>query len=95
MIKSFKNTITRKFYEGNEIRQFRTVNGQLATKRFDILHAATRLSDIPPLKSVNLHLLKGERKGQWAISVNGPWCICFDFHDGNAYNVELVDYHEG
>ncbi|RJP30904.1 MAG: plasmid maintenance system killer protein [Candidatus Omnitrophota bacterium] len=95
MIQSFKNTATRKYYEGCDVRQFRSVNRELAIKRFDILHAATQLADIPPLRSVNLHPLKGDRQGQWAISINGPWRICFDFHDSNAYHVELIDYHEG
>ncbi len=60
-----------------------------------MLDAATGLSDISPLKSVGLHPLKGDRKGQWAISVNGPWRICFRFKDGDAYEVEIIDYHKG
>jgi len=51
------------------------------------------LSDISPLKSVGLHPLKGKRQGQWAITVNGPWRICFRFKDGHAYDVEIIDYH--
>jgi proteic killer suppression protein len=42
---------------------------------------------------VGLHPLKGSRKGQWAIAVNGPWRICFRFRDNNAFDVEIVDYH--
>ena len=51
------------------------------------------LRAIGPLKSVGLHKLKGGRKEQWAIIVNGPWRICFRFHDGNAHEVEITDYH--
>ena len=40
-----------------------------------------------------LHLLKGERKGQWAMSVSGNWRLVFEFEDGNVTNVDLVDYH--
>jgi proteic killer suppression protein len=58
-----------------------------------ILNAADRLDQISPLKSVGLHPLKGSRKGQWAVTVNGPWRICFRFADGNADDVEIVDYH--
>jgi proteic killer suppression protein len=47
------------------------------------------------LKSVGLHKLKGDRKGQWAMTVNGPWRICFEFRKGDAYEVEIVDYHKG
>ena len=58
-----------------------------------ILDAATALSDISRLKSVGLHKLKGDRNGHWAISVNVPWRICFRFDNGDAWDVEIVDYH--
>jgi RelE-like toxin of type II toxin-antitoxin system HigB len=50
-------------------------------------------NDWIPLRSVGLHALKGDRRGQWAIAVNGPWRICFRFKGGDAYEVEIVDYH--
>jgi proteic killer suppression protein len=59
------------------------------------LNVAASLHDLSPLKSVGLHKLKGDRKGQWAMTVNGPWRICFEFRNGDAYNVEIVDYHKG
>ena len=59
------------------------------------LNAATSLSDLSPLKSVGLHKLTADRKGQWAMTVNGPWRICFEFRKGNAYHVEIVNYHKG
>jgi proteic killer suppression protein len=59
------------------------------------LNVAKSLGDLSPLRSVGLHKLKGDRKGQWAMTVNGPWRICFVFHKGDAFNVEIVDYHRG
>ena len=59
------------------------------------LNVAKRLRDLSPLKSVGLHKLKGNRKDQWAMTVNGPWRICFEFRRGDAYNVEIVNYHKG
>ena len=59
------------------------------------LNAAETLQDLSPLRSVGLHKLKGERKAQWAMTVNGPWRICFEFRKGDAFNVEIVDYHKG
>jgi proteic killer suppression protein len=61
----------------------------------NILDAAPSLAAISPLKSVGLHKLKGGRKGQWAITVNGPWRICFRFRDSDAHEVEIVNYHRG
>lgn len=54
---------------------------------------AQTLRDLSPLKSVGLHKLKGVRRNQWAMTVNGPWRICFEFRKGDAHNVEIVDYH--
>ncbi len=61
----------------------------------DALHAASSLQAISPLRSVSLHKLKGDRQKQWAMTVNGRWRICFTFADGDALDVELVDYHKG
>ena len=59
------------------------------------LDAAESLGDLSPLKSVGLHKLTGDRKGLWAMTVNGPWRICFHFKNGDAYDVEITDYHKG
>jgi toxin HigB-1 len=54
------------------------------------LDAATSLQDLSPLKNLGLHKLTGNRAGQWAMTVNGPWRICFIFKDGDAHDVEIV-----
>ena len=95
MIKSFKNAATEKLHQEGKATGFRGVDVELALERLDVLDAATRLADIPPLRSIHLHRLKGNRTGQWAISINGPWRICFEWRDGDAYNVEITDYHKG
>jgi proteic killer suppression protein len=59
------------------------------------LNVARTLHDLSPLQSVGLHKLKGDRGKQWAMTVNGPWRICFEFRKGDAYEVEIVDYHKG
>jgi proteic killer suppression protein len=59
------------------------------------LDSATSLQDLSPLRSVGLHKLTGSRKGQWAMTINGPWRICFRFRDGDAWDVEISDYHRG
>ena len=92
MIRSWGNTATRRLFETGKSR-FRGLDADSALELLATLHAAERLGHISPLKSVGLHPLKGDRRGQWAITVNGPWRICFRFKDGNAYEVEIVDYH--
>ncbi len=71
------------------------MDAEAAEELLAVLDAAVSLQDLSPLKSVGLHKLKGDRKGQWAMTVNGPWRICFRFRDGDAYDVAIVDYHKG
>jgi proteic killer suppression protein len=94
MIRSIKGSATRQFAEGGKSR-FRGLDHELARLRLAELDAAPSLAAISPLRSVGLHKLKGNRKGYWAINVNGPWRIVFRFEDGNAHEVEIVDYHQG
>jgi proteic killer suppression protein len=94
VIKSWKDSATRRFAESGK-GNFPGFDRELAVRRLNMLDSAVSLREISPLKSIGLHKLKGDRKGQWAITVNGPWRICFRFHDGNAYDVELTDYHRG
>ncbi len=65
----------------------------LARRRLRLLDEAERLEDLTGLASVGLHRLRGPRRGQWAISAGGPWRITFEFRDGHAWDVEIVDYH--
>lgn len=59
----------------------------------DMLESASELRDLAALPSNHLHPLYGDREGQWAISVNGPWRLCFRFEDGEVYDLKLVQYH--
>jgi len=92
VIVSWGNSATRRLFEQGKSR-FRGLNAEKALELLAVLNAAERLDHISPLKSVGLHALKGSRQGQWAITVNGPWRICFRFTKGHAYDVEIVDYH--
>lgn len=92
MIKSWADSATRRFAETGKSK-FTGMDVDAADDVLAMLDAATSLSDISPLKSVGLHSLKGNRKGQWAITINGPWRLCFRFKDGDAYDVEILDYH--
>ena len=92
MITSWGNSATRRLFETGKSR-FPGLDVDAALELLAVLNAAGRLDHISPLKSVGLHPLKGDRKGQWAMTVNRRWRICFRFKDGDAYDVEIVDYH--
>jgi len=95
MIRSWRNSVTRQVWEGERPNQFRGLDFEAATDLLLALNVAKALSDLSPLKSVGLHKLKGERKNQWAMTVNARWRICFEFRKGDAYEVEIADYHKG
>jgi toxin HigB-1 len=92
MIRSWANSVTRKFADGGKSK-FSGLDEMKAMDLLASLDAAVSLNDLSPLKSVGLHKLSGNRKDQWAMNVNGPWRICFRFEDGDAHDVEIVDYH--
>ena len=95
MIQSWGNSRSRRFYEKGKISKFRSLDIETAEELLAALDAATSLKDLSPLKSVGLHKLSGDRAGQRAMTVNGPWRICFRLKSGNAYDVEITDYHKG
>jgi proteic killer suppression protein len=95
MIRSWRNAASRKVWEGGKPNQFRGLDYAIAVDLLLALNVAKTLQDLSPLKSVGLHKLKGDRAGQWAMTANARWRICFFFREGDAYDVEIVDYHRG
>ena len=92
MIRSWANSATRRFAEAGKSK-FSGMDIEAAEERLVALEAATSLFDLSRLKSVGLHKLAGARKDQWAMTINGPWRMCFRFEDGDAWDVEIIDYH--
>ena len=82
-------------WEGERPNQFAGLDFDAAADLLLALNVAKTLLNLSPLRSVGLHKLKGDRKGQWAMTVNARWRICFEFTKGDANNVEIVDYHKG
>ncbi|HEX5079089.1 MAG TPA: type II toxin-antitoxin system RelE/ParE family toxin [Geminicoccaceae bacterium] len=95
MIRSWRNAASRKVWEGDRPNQFHGLDFDAAIDLLLALNAAKALSDLSPLRSVGLHKLKGERRTQRAMTVNARWRICFEFRRGEAFDVEIVDYHRG
>jgi proteic killer suppression protein len=92
VIKSWANRATQRFAEEGK-SGFSGLDEGLARHRLRLLDEAERLEDLTGLASVGLHRLRGARRIQWAISAGGPWRITFEFRGGNAWNVEIVNYH--
>ncbi len=92
MTKSWASKATQRLAEEGKCK-FSGLDEDAAIEMLAALDAASSLDDLSPLKSVGLHKLKGGRKAQWAMTINGPWRLCFRFADGDAWDVEIVDYH--
>lgn len=92
MIKSFKNKDTQALYEGKRVKQWHAFVKQ-AERRLEILDNATCLDDLRGLPSNRFEALLGDRKGQYSISINMQWRICFKWLNNEPYEVEIVDYH--
>ena len=93
MIRSFADAETQRFYTTGKSRRLPTDIRKRAAMRFVQLNAATRIEDLRMPPSNRLEALKGDRDGQWSIRVNDQWRVCFRFEKGDAFDVELVDYH--
>jgi proteic killer suppression protein len=93
MIKSFNSKETEKIWRGIVSKKLPIDIQQIARRKLRMLNNSKTLDDlrIPPAN--RLEKLKGNREGQWSIRINDQWRICFKFHEGNCYNVEITDYH--
>jgi proteic killer suppression protein len=94
MIRSYRDRDTECFAAGEKVRHWDPFRRQ-AEKRLRIFDAATSLGDLAALNSNRLESLKGNRKGQHSIRINGQWRICFNWpkNEPGPSNVEIVDYH--
>ena len=91
MIRSCADRETQKLLERRFSKKFAAIEKQ-ARVRLELLDAATSLRDFG-LPGLRLEALKGKRKGQYSIRINDRYRICFVWRDGDAYAVEIVDYH--
>ena len=92
MIFSFKNKETRQIFEGVRVKKWHGFTHQ-AERRLQLLDNATCLDDLKYLPSNRFEALSGDRKGQYSISINMQWRICFEWVNDEPHHVEIVDYH--
>ena len=95
MIKSFIDKEAKLIFDGYKSKKLPDTIQRAAYKKLRILHAAASLKDLKVPPGNKLHPLHEERDGQWGISINDRYRICFiwDEKTNDAYNVEITDYH--
>ena len=93
MIQSFGNPETERFFTTGKSRKIPSEILGRAAMRLKQLDAATRIEDLRLPPSNRLERLTKDRVGQWSIRINDQWRVCFRFANGDAHDVEIVDYH--
>jgi len=92
MIRSFRDSRTESLFNDQEVPRFRSIE-PVARRKPVYLHLAHRLEDLRVPPGNRLENMRGDRKGQHSIRINDQWRICFRWKDGDAFDVEIVDYH--
>ena len=92
MIKTFQNKDTETLFDDQLVRRFEAFE-RPARRKLHYLHGAKTLQDLLTPPGNRLEGLSGNREGQYSIRINDQWRICFRWIDGDAYDVEIVDYH--
>jgi proteic killer suppression protein len=93
MIKTFADRETQQLFTTGKSRRLPPDLVKRAVRRLEYIDLANELSGLKVPPSNRLHALKDDREGQYAISINDQWRICFRFMAGDAYDVEITDYH--
>jgi proteic killer suppression protein len=94
MIRSFADAETAQVWDGRQSRRFPPDIQATALRKLMMLNRSRTLTDLRVPPANRLERLKGKRAGQWSIRINRQWRVCFVWRDGDAENVEIVDYHD-
>jgi proteic killer suppression protein len=95
MIASFRDEETELIWKGRFSKKIKLPSQlhNIARRKLRMIAAATTLDTLRVPFNNRLEALKGDREGQWSIRINEQWRICFKWQNGNAYEVEITDYH--
>jgi proteic killer suppression protein len=92
VIRSFRGRDTEALFHDTDVPRLRAIE-RVARRKLLYLHRARTLDDLRVPPGNRLEALKGDRRGQHSIRINDQWRICFMWRNGEAFNVEIVDYH--
>lgn len=93
MIKTFADRRTQELFATGKSKRVPPEVAKRASRKLEYVDLATSIDDLRVPPGNRLHVLSGDRKGQYSISVNDQWRVCFRFVDGGAFDVEFCDYH--
>ena len=93
MIKSFKSKKLKRFFEADDAAGLPSGQSQKIADILAAIDTAERPAEVALFPGWRLHPLKGGLKGFWSVTITGNWRLLFRFEDGDAFDVDLVDYH--
>jgi len=93
VIQTFADKVTAAVFSGLQVRRLPPAIQDTARRKLKLIDAALSLENLRVPPGNRLEALRGERKGQWSIRINDQWRICFRWEEGDAFEVEIVDYH--
>ena len=93
MIASWADAEAKKLFNLQRSRKLPPDIQRVAIRKLWMLDAATEIGDLAVPPGNRLEKLHGDREGQWSIRINDQWRVCFTWSEGDAYDVEIVDYH--
>ncbi len=92
MIRSFGDDETEKVFNHRHSRRFAAFE-RVVFRKLRQIHSVSRVEELYEPPGNRLESLRAGRKGQWSLRINGQYRICFEWRDGDAFNVQIVDYH--
>lgn len=95
MIRTFRDKEAEGLFKRERSRRIPSDIQRVALRKLRMIHRAMNINDLRVPPADHLERLKGRREGQYSIRINDQWRICFEWHNGDAFKVELVDYHKG
>lgn len=93
VIRSFRSRAAEEIWYGKKARELPTEIQRIARRKLRMVNNAQNLMDLRVPPGNRLEALKGDRAGQYSIRINEQWRICFVWREGDAYDLEIVDYH--
>jgi proteic killer suppression protein len=93
VIQSFADKVTAAIFAGLEVRRLPRPVQAAGRRKLKLIDAAVSLESLRVPPGNRLEALRGDRVGQWSIRINDQWRLCFAWKNGDAFEVEIVDYH--
>ena len=92
MIRSFADEDTEQVFHHRHSRRYAAIE-RVAFRKLRQIHSVSTIEELHEPPGNRLERMKGDRKGEWSLRINGQYRICFVWRDGDAYEVEIIDYH--